>query len=247
MNLIELGSRTAKNGFQNEKDIAERFNNWKTYTEAQEWLKVMGYDLTKIEKVKAIILSGYKADINVNVFIFYADTVDVRNIQVKLVSNHKGYNQIDKRWVDSYQALWRFNQEISSILKRFTGEIPPNITNSQNKRRMFLNEFSQEEQNLLLTWFNENRILVLTDILRGRGEFSAEWVLVVQKTVANARWTLKNINEVLQHYGSGYIKISARGSLHFGRITMQRKGGDGGRKTANMLQFKLDPAELFEL
>jgi len=27
---------------------------------------------------------------------------------------------------------------------------------------------------------------------------------------------------------------------------MQRKGGDGGRNTANMLQFKLNPAELFE-
>jgi len=27
---------------------------------------------------------------------------------------------------------------------------------------------------------------------------------------------------------------------------MQRKGGDGGRHTANMLQFKLNPAELFE-
>lgn len=247
MNLIELGSRTAKNGFQNEKDVAERFNNWKIYGEAQEWLKLMGYDLTKIEKVKAIVLSGYKADINVNVFIFYADAVDIRNIQVKLVSNSKGYNQIDKRWVDSYQELWGFNNEILSILKRFTGEIPPNIINSRNTRRMFLNEFSQEEQKLLLMWFNENKILVLTDILRGRGEFSAEWVLVVQKIENNSKWALKNINEVLQHYGSGYIKISSRGSLHFGRITMQRKGGDNGRKTANMLQFKLDPTELFEL
>ncbi|MCF6181220.1 hypothetical protein [Lutibacter sp.] len=26
---------------------------------------------------------------------------------------------------------------------------------------------------------------------------------------------------------------------------MQRKGGDGGRKTAQMLQFKINPAELF--
>ena len=27
---------------------------------------------------------------------------------------------------------------------------------------------------------------------------------------------------------------------------MQRKGGDGGRKTAQMLQFKINPALLFE-
>ncbi len=32
----------------------------------------------------------------------------------------------------------------------------------------------------------------------------------------------------------------------FGRITMQRKGGDGGRDTAKMLQFKINPALLFD-
>lgn len=30
----------------------------------------MGYELDKIEKVKVVVLSGYKADINVQVFIF---------------------------------------------------------------------------------------------------------------------------------------------------------------------------------
>lgn len=49
---------------------------------------------------------------------------------------------------------------------------------------------------------------------------------------------LKNINEVLQHYGSGEVKISRQGSIKFGRVTIQRKGGDRGRQTANMLQFK---------
>lgn len=28
---------------------------------------------------------------------------------------------------------------------------------------------------------------------------------------------------------------------------MQRKGGDNGRDTANMLQFKLDPISLFNI
>lgn len=34
--------------------------------------------------------------------------------------------------------------------------------------------------------------------------------------------------------------------LKLGRVTVQRKGGDGGRKTANMLQFKVNPTELFD-
>lgn len=90
-------------------------------------------------------------------------------------------------------------------------------------------------------------MLIVSDILRGRGEFSAEWVLVAQKIENNARWVLKNINEVIQYYSKGEVEMSPRGSINIGRIGVQRKGGDGGRPTANMLQFKIDPTELFDL
>lgn len=41
--------------------------------------------------------------------------------------------------------------------------------------------------------------------------------------------------------------MTPRGSLKIGRITVQRKGGDNGRKTANMLQFKINPTEIFNI
>ena len=241
-NLIELGSKTAKNGFKNEQDICDRFHNWENDEVSQNWLVIMGYEISQIKSVKALVLHGYKADINVQVFVFYKENVDVRNIQVKLVSNKKGFNQIDKRWVKTYQELWQFDDKICEILQYFTGEL-----RQDSKKRLFISDFSENEQALLLRWFNDNKILVLTDILRGRGEFSAEWVLVAQKISQNARWILKNINEVLQHYGNGAVEISPRGSLKIGRVTMQRKGGDNGRPTANMLQFKIDPTELFDI
>lgn len=240
-NLVALGSQTAKNGFKNEQDVCERFNNWKNDEISQNWLVIMGYDLMQIKNVKAIVLHGHKADINVQVFVFYKESVDIRNIQVKLVSNKKGFNQIDKRWVKKYQELWNFSDDILKILCLFTGELKQG-----SKKRLFIHEFSQEERDLLLQWFRDNKILVLSDILRGRGEFSAEWVLVAQKLTQDARWVLKNINEVLQHYSQGDVKISPKGSLKIGRVTMQRKGGDNGRPTANMLQFKIDPTELFD-
>ncbi|WP_386686688.1 type II restriction endonuclease [Lonepinella sp. MS14437] len=247
MDLVQLGSQTAKNGFKNEQDIANRFEQWQQHPEAQDWLMTMGYDLSQIEQVKAVVLHGYKADLNVQVFIFQKNAVDIRNIQVKLVSNKKGFNQIDKRWLKNYQQMWQFDGEILRLLQHFTGEIPPYKLDTKDKRRMFMHEFSENEQNLLLNWFQQNKILVLTDIIRGRGEFAAEWVLVAQKIQNNARWVLKNINQVLQHYGSGEIEVSPKGSIKIGRVTMQRKGGDGGRATANMLQFKVDPTELFDI
>ena len=64
--------------------------------------------------------------------------------------------------------------------------------------------------------------------------------------IGELKWVLKNINEVINFY-DGDVEISPRGSLKIGKITMQRKGGDGGRETAKMLQFKLNPCELFEI
>jgi len=54
MNRTELGSKTAKGGFANERAICDKFNNWKKDKEAQEWLKIMGYNIKKLDSVKAI-------------------------------------------------------------------------------------------------------------------------------------------------------------------------------------------------
>ena len=57
---------------------------------------------------------------------------------------------------------------------------------------------------------------------------------------------MTQINKVLNHFGNGEVKITPRGSFKIGNITVQRKGGDNGRETANMLQFKINPAELID-
>lgn len=245
--LILKGSQTAKNGFKNEQDIARRFNDWQKDDEAQKWLLIMKYQLDTIEWVKAIVISGYKADINVQVQIKIKEAVDVENIQIKLVSNKKGYNQIDKRRLQKYSEMWNIPEFVYKSLQYFTGELAPYKVGTKDKRRMFINEMKEIEKNSIIEWFNDNKMLILTDVLRGRGEFSAEWVLVAQKVKDDARWVLKNINEVLQYYSEGTVCMSPRGSLLLGRVCIQRKGGDNGRDTAKMLQFKVDPSDLFNI
>jgi len=112
---------------------------------------------------------------------------------------------------------------------------------------MFINEFSKAKQKSLIAWIEKNKTLIVNDIIKGRGKFAAEWMLVAQKIKKNARWILQPINIVVNHYGNGKVLITKRGSIKIGNITMQRKGGDGGRKTAQMLQFKIDPIELFDI
>jgi hypothetical protein len=242
-----LGSQTAKNGFKNEDDIVEKFNNWEKDKDAQIWLTIMNFKLSEIEYVEAVKISGYKTDVQVQVEIKIKKAIDVENLQVKLVSNTRGFNQIDKRWIDNYKEVWDIPKNVLSILKRYTGEVAPSIKNSKDKRRMFLNEFSDLEQSIIINWLKKNQSLIVSDILKGRGKFAAEWMLVAQKSSKNARWTLKPMNFCLNYFGNGTIVISPRGTIKIGRITMQRKGGDNGRDSAKMLQFKINPAELFDV
>jgi hypothetical protein len=240
-----LGAQTAKAGFANEHDVADKFNDWQNDEEAQKWLILMNYDLKKIEYVKAIILHGYKTDINVQITIKLKKALNVENIQVKLVSSLKGFNQIDKRPVDKYNEVfdWKMPADIVAILKLFTGELLPTIPNPRDCRRMFIDEFSVAKQNKLFDFLRQNKTMIVSDIFRGRGRFAAEWVIVAQRINSNARWVLKNITEVINHY-NGDVFISPHGSIRIGSILIQRKGGT---PDPTSLQFKINPAELFDL
>ena len=247
--MIALGSKTARAGFKNEQDVIDRFNNWEKDKIAQEWLAEMNYKIDDIEFVKASKVRGsYKADVQVRitVLIKLKSQEDLQNLQVKLVSNPTGFNQIDKRWVDKYAELWNIPQDIVKLLKLFTGEITPKKSNLKDPRKMFMNEMSETDRNKIINFFRENKILVVSDILKGRGEFSADWTLVILKLNGESRWVLKSINHVMNVFGSGDVRMTRDGNLKIGKIGMQRKGGDSGRPSANMLQFKINPVELFK-
>ncbi|HKM13721.1 MAG TPA: hypothetical protein VJY42_02220, partial [Candidatus Methanomethylophilaceae archaeon] len=125
MDLVRLGSETAKAGFANERDIADKFNNWKSDPEVRKWLSIMGYTFSEIISVKAKVISGYKADLNVVVIVEFKDCSDIQNISIKKANSDSDFNQVDKRWIDSYVALWDMPHEISRLLKIFSGEIRP--------------------------------------------------------------------------------------------------------------------------
>ena len=253
MDLVTLGSKTAKNGFRNEEEVAEIFNNWRENDLAQAWLSKMKYIYDEIEDVRAVVLKNIKpkpkSDVNVQIKVFWKNgAINIENISVKLVSNCSGFNQIDKRWIAKYVEMWNIPENVANVLRRFTGEILPNIKNSRDPRRMFMDEFSESEQDLLLNFIENNRILIVSDILKGRGEFSADWMLVViRKDNKIESWALEEIGIVMNFFGGGEIKITSRGSFQIGKITVQRKGGDGGRDSAKMLQFKIDPSKLCKI
>ncbi|MDD4878211.1 MAG: type II restriction endonuclease [Candidatus Nanoarchaeia archaeon] len=242
--LVEIGSLTAKQGFKNEKDVAQKFNSWKKDAEAQDWLNEMGYELKDISNINAEVLHGHKTDVQVRIIIQLKNSETVENISVKLVSNPHGFNQVDKREVDNYKELWDIPEEIVQLLKLFTGKIRSAQRGLRDPRRMFFDEMSHEEQIRILDFFHANKKLIISDVLKGRGAYAASWMLVVLKTKSDTKWCLKTMREAIEIFSKGKVEFSKKGSLNIGKITMQRKGGDKGREPSKMLQFKINPLAL---
>jgi hypothetical protein len=245
--LINLGSITARSGFENERDVAIMFEHWDEYPIAKSWLQLLGIDPNMIEGIKTKIISGQKTDVQVLVNLKNNPNVIKRNLQVKLVTNESGFNQVDKRWVDNYVILFGIPPKIAKLLKLYTGEIKPIIKNPRDSRRMFMDEFPLEDQKIILDFFRKNKNRILQLILAGEGEFAADFMMVVRKTGRKYESIICPMEQVLSHYGSQEVVITKRGNLSVGKIGMQRKGGDNGRKSAQMLQFKADPTQLFIL
>jgi hypothetical protein len=261
----QIGSYTAKGGFKNEAILVSKFSNYLYDKEAQEWLRVMGYDYKKLLSLKVVLLpvriskskmlelgvsdEGYetaqgfkKADLQVVLELNIDGTIYRENISAKKANADAGFNQVDKRSVDKYTNMWNIPYEVVQILKYFTGEIAP-FTQTRDNRRMFLDEFSSNDIDKVLDFFDKNRVLVINDILRGRGAYAADWMMVSLYDNNKIRYIIKDINSVCNFFARGDVKLSPKGSLKIGRVTMQRKGGT---PDPTSLQFKINPLELFK-
>ena len=241
---VALGSETAKNGFKNETEIQNKLNSWRSDNDAQAWIVSMGYVLADVESVSAVKPHGEKADVEVRIKTSRGEKVE--GISIKLVSSPHGFNQIDKRWLSHYVKVWSIPADVEQSLKAFLGETLPTKP-GRDPNRMYLNEIDTAQQKAVIDFFRANKSRIVRDLFNGDGPHAAGWVMVAYKATENTRWTLRRIDDVMKFFGDGVVAITSHGNLKIGRITMQRKGGDGGRDTAKMLQFKINPMELFNL
>jgi R.HinP1I restriction endonuclease len=263
----EVGSYTAKGGFQNEFDIVNKFNDFKEDNEAKLWLRIMGYDWVnihflkakqippRINRVAALELgvaeekiaesvAFKKSDIQVRLEICIDGIYHIENISLKKADVSAGYNQVDKRKIGTYQKFWDMPDRVCETLGYYTGEIDPvDVNNTRDHRRMFLDEIAQDRVDELILFFEENKTLIFNDVLRGRGGLAADWFLVTRKDGNEVDWIMKDINFVCNYFAKGPVEVTRKGNLKIGRMTAQRKGGTPDPKS---LQFKINPLDLFE-
>ncbi|HQZ83163.1 MAG TPA: hypothetical protein PLR83_08080 [Pyrinomonadaceae bacterium] len=238
----KVGSDTAKGGFRNEDAIRDKFNAFKTDADAQAWLREMNYSPDDIVSLTAAKPHGKKADVEVT--IETRSGITREGISIKLVSSNQGFNQIDKRWLSHYAEMWKMPADVVAALKLFVGETPPTKP-GRSKVRMFLDEIDPRLKDAVIKFFTENKAAIVSDLFAGDGEHSAGWVMVAFKPADKTEWALRTSQRAVEFYSEGEVALTRGGNLKIGRITMQRKGGDAGRETAEMLQFKINPVELF--
>ena len=152
---VEKGSQTATDGFKNEDEIRDKFNNWRSNADAQAWLVSMKYKVSDIESITASKPHGKKSD--VEVLIRTGKGQRREGISIKLVSSPNGFNQIDKRWLSHYVAMWKMPPDVEAALKLFLGEKPPTRP-GRDPKRMFLNELEPSQQKSVVDFFTEKKM-----------------------------------------------------------------------------------------
>jgi hypothetical protein len=268
------GSATALGGFANEAAIAKAFRTNGTFSnQCLEFMGYRGGRVIDavtvpsklgVQSAKTIlemptdptpaeleeITRQQKADVRLTIE-HSGQTVTV-NLSLKKANKKADFNQIDKRSVDTYQRLWGFSDEIALWLKLFTGAADPetfdrntkNLNRDEDRRRLKFTAFPETEQQLILDFLTTNKIRLIEDVVRGRGPLSAEYIVVTRQTGISKEVHLCKASDAVSYLQQGDVKKSPRGSIEFGKLTIQRYGGS---PSPELLQFKIKPSLLFDV
>ena len=270
----QSGSMTALGGFRNETQIADDFNARNSFAIA--CLSYMGVSpsatitamtvpahlggksakrllaLPKIPKGIDLrsITERQKADILLR--IEENDRQSFVTLSLKKTNAKSNFNQVDKRTVDVYQALWGFDNDIRLWLKVFTGAASvsefnwhtKDLTVDKHRRRVCFRHLPNKVKQKLLDFLDAHKRTIVTDVLQGRGPLAAQYVIVTQHAEKTMRVHLCKMDKVLDYILAEPIVEGPRSSVRLGRLTMQRYGGS---PHPELLQFKIKPCELFNV
>ena len=238
------GSETAKSGFQNEHDIVSMLNDWQNNHQAKAILQSMGYE--KVNSVSATKIPGsVKPDIRVVV------NGETNYASLKKYRAGANYNHVCRTSVDNYAKRFGFGNSIADTLKVFTGEIKPAdkpevlATKPARDKRATLKELLPSRVDEIIQFFDENKSEVLKYIFCGDDkELEPKYMIITKEGKGEPTYVTIEMNKVVDYYKQYPVDISARGSVQFGSVIMQRKGGQGSPEN---LQFKFRPEKIVNL
>ena len=165
---------------------------------------------------------------------------DYAFISLKCCKNFDtAFNQIKRCSVARFKEEFVVPDDVIDILYKYT----------EDKKKLLAGNYSPKELNRLLEFLNENRRPLLTSAFTGKDKKpKANWLLIHEWKFPNWRRNIAkkassqliSMQKVLNLFDGFEVSYTKRGTITFGAgVTLQRKGGDNGKDSANDLQFKL--------
>jgi hypothetical protein len=238
--LSYTNSQTAKNGYKEEELVCKDLNNTlikETFT------PMLGNNYNECNR----ITGNYKCDIQ-------SDNKILRG-QVKKYKKGQ-FQQLDRHWISSLIKNIPELNETSQILKDlFEYPLLPNGTHvdkSKNIKKLCNSNYSQEILDNLLDLLNKCKKQILEYAFYGSSlEIQPEYLFGVEyENTKRNKIVVCKIEDVIKYLENLNFKISPKKTAFLlgddSTISLQRKGGDSGKKSSNQLQIKVILSNLID-
>lgn len=227
-------SNTAKNGYKEEFLVCNDLN--KNSDLRKSFFEFLGNDYDHCSRV----IGNYKYDIQSN--------NKVINGQVKKYKKGQ-FQQLDRHWIDNLIKYIPELEGVSYILKNLC-EYPllPNKTHidkSKSIKKLCLSNYSQIELDNFIDILNKHKKEILNYAFFGTNQkLKPEYLFGVEyKGNIRRKIILYKIKDIITYLEKLQFRISKRKTvIKLGNdsiLSLQRKGGDGGKKSSNQLQIKI--------
>jgi hypothetical protein len=245
--LSNVQSEAAHRGLDAEQALIEKINRrdpdcmWIV----EECCDTEGYGNFKAKK------PGNREKPDVLIYDDPSEILAMKGISMKTYKPEVSFSQANRGSLETYVEELGMSYGVAETLRAF-------VVKNHGGERTMLNEAPPSEQDELLNFFRLYQRQIISHVLRGKakGVLKADWLLLheakeadwINKVGQPEFWHLYPMSKVIDCCCSESPSITKAGNLILGLgLTLQRKGGDGGAKTANDLQFKLNPKLIHEV
>lgn len=231
--LSYKNSQTAKNGYKEEELICNDLNN---EIIKKSFITMLGNNYNECKR----ITGNHKCDIQ----------SDNKILSGQVKKYKKGqFQQLDRHWtsnlIENIPELGKYSQILKDL---FEYPLLPNGTHvdkSKNIKKLCNSNYSQEILDSLLEVLNKFKKHILEYAFYGSNlEIQPEYLFGVEYIgVKRNKIVVFKIKDVINYLEKLNFRISPRKTVILlgdnGTISLQRKGGDSGKKCSNQLQIKL--------
>lgn len=238
--LSYTNSQTAKNGYKEEELVCKDLNN-KLIKEA--FTPMLGDNYNECNR----ITGNHKCDIQ----------TDNKILKGQVKKYKKGqFQQLDRHWISCLINNIPELNEVSQILKDlFEYPLLPNGTHvdkSKHIKKLCTSNYSQKILDNLLDLLNKFKRQILEYAFYGLSlEIQPEYLFGVEyENTKRNKIVVFKIEDVIKYLEKLNFKISPKKTAILlgdnSTISLQRKGGDTGKKSSNQLQIKLILSNLID-